>query len=160
MGVHQATSCTNHPDARISEQRSVSCRLPLDVCSTRSTLINLNRIARSYLDLPQKALRFLLSGSFGRVAILALCPLCDSATAGPVNYIRQNSAAEALVPSVTKLLFRDPLTDDGVHLQLFRLQGEGVEWSPDGKWVVYDCKHQDGYYNIHVCRADRPKTGL
>jgi hypothetical protein len=41
-----------------------------------------------------------------------------------------------------------------VHLQLFRLQGEGVEWSPDGKRVVYDCKHQEGYYNIHVCRAD------
>jgi Tol biopolymer transport system component len=52
------------------------------------------------------------------------------------------------------VFFNDPLTDDGVHLQLFRLQGEGVEWSPDGKWVVYDCKHRDGYYNIHVCRAD------
>lgn len=57
------------------------------------------------------------------------------------------------MPSTTKLFFKNPLTDE-VHLQLFRLQGEGVEWSPDGKWVVYDCKHRDGYYNIHVCRAD------
>jgi Tol biopolymer transport system component len=52
------------------------------------------------------------------------------------------------------LIFNGVVTDGGVSLQLFRLQGEGVEWSPDGQWVVYDCKHLDGYYNIHVCRAD------
>ena len=76
----------------------------------------------------------LLTGSFCRVAILALCPLCcGSTTAGPVNSIRQNSAIEALVPTTTKLLFKGSLTDDGVHLQLFRLQGEGVEWSPGRK---------------------------
>jgi hypothetical protein len=69
----------------------------------------------------RKVLRFLF------VAILAQFPLCcGSATAGPVNSIRQNSATEALVPTTTKLLFRDPLTGDGAHLQLFRLQGEGV----------------------------------
>jgi hypothetical protein len=131
------------------------CGLPVDVYSTPSALIDLDRIARSYLELYWKALRFLLSGSFSPVATLVLCPLwCGSATAGPVNNVRQNSAAEAMVPTTTKLLFKDPLTDGGVHLQLFRLQGEGVEWSPDGKRVVYDCKHQDGYYNIHVCRAD------
>ena len=127
----------------------------MDVCSTRSALINLNKIARSYLKLHRKALSFFLSDSFRRVVILALCPLCCvTATAEPANYIRQNSVTEALMPSTTKLFFKNPLTDDGVHLQLFRLQGEGVEWSPDGKWVVYDCKHRDGYYNIHVCRAD------
>jgi Tol biopolymer transport system component len=131
------------------------CGLPVDVYSTRSTLINLNRIARSYLELHWKALRFLLSCSVSPVAILPLCPLCcGSVTAGPVNDVTQNSAAEALVPTTTKLLLKDPLTDGGVHLQLFRLQGEGVEWSPDGKWVVNDCKHRDGYYNIHLCRVD------
>ena len=34
------------------------------------------------------------------------------------------------------------------------MQGEGVAWSPDSQWVLYDCKHQDGYYNIHICRPD------
>jgi Tol biopolymer transport system component len=117
--------------------------------------MNLNRIAHSYSVLCLKALKYLLSGSFSRLAILALCSLCSgSATARPVNDIRQNPVAEALVPTTTKLLFTDPLTDGGVHLELFRLQGEGAEWSPDGKWVVYDCKHRDGFYNIHVCRTD------
>jgi Tol biopolymer transport system component len=68
--------------------------------------------------------------------------------------IKQKSVPEALIPTTTKLLFADPLTDGNVRLELFRVQGEGVEWSPDGKWVVYDCKHRDGYYNIHVCRTD------
>jgi Tol biopolymer transport system component len=85
---------------------------------------------------------------------LLLIIVSGFATAGSLNDVRQNSATEALVPTTAKLLFSEPLTDDGIHLQLFRLQGEGVEWSPDGKWVVYDCKHRDGYYNIHVCRAD------
>jgi hypothetical protein len=148
--LHQPSICPNFGAAT-----NVSCRFPVDVCLTRSALINLKRIARSYLELHRKALRFFLSGSFSRVVILALCPLyCVTATAEPANYIRQNSVTEALVPSTTKLFFKDPLTDDGIHLQLFRLQGEGVEWSPDGKWVAYDCKHRDGYYNIHVCRAD------
>jgi Tol biopolymer transport system component len=71
-----------------------------------------------------------------------------------VGSIQQNSVPEALVPTTGKLLFDGTLTDAGVKLQLFRLQGEGVEWSPDGQSVVYDCKHRDGYYNIHVCRAD------
>jgi Tol biopolymer transport system component len=52
------------------------------------------------------------------------------------------------------LTFPEPAVDAGVRLQYFRLQGEAVEWSRDGKWVVYDCKHRDGYYNIHLCRAD------
>jgi Tol biopolymer transport system component len=90
------------------------------------------------------------TGLFAVILIM----VSGSAIAGSVGDIRQNWVTEALVPTTTKLLFSEPLTDDGVHLQLFRLQGEGVEWSPDGKWVVYDCKHRDGYYNIHVCLAD------
>ena len=75
----------------------------MDVCSTRSALINLNKIARSYLKLHRNPLSFFLSGSFSRVVILALCPLCCvTATAEPANYIRQNSVTEALVPSTTK----------------------------------------------------------
>jgi Tol biopolymer transport system component len=73
---------------------------------------------------------------------------------GQIATVRQNSVPEAMVPSTKRLLFDGVRTDAGVSLQLFRIQGEGVEWSPDGQWVVYDCKHTDGYYNIHVCRAD------
>jgi hypothetical protein len=100
-------------------------------------LINPNRVALSYLELYRKALRFAFFGSFSRLVIPALFPLwCGSAAAGPVNYIAQDSVTEALVPTTTRLLFREPLTDDGVHLQLFRLQGEGVEWSPDGSRIL------------------------
>jgi hypothetical protein len=70
-----------------------------------------------------------------------------------------------LVPSTTKLFFKDPLTDDGVHLQLFRLQGQGVEWSPDEKWVVYDWGGSveaipgfDGRSDIWVMLADGSKA--
>jgi Tol biopolymer transport system component len=79
---------------------------------------------------------------------------CSSLSAGQIALVRQNSVPEALIPSTSRLLFNGVVTDAGVSVQLFRLQGEGVEWSPDGQWVVYDCKHTDGYYNIHVCRPD------
>ena len=36
------------------------------------------------------------------------------------------------MPSTTKLFFKDPLTDDGVHLQLFRLQGDWWLMDADG----------------------------
>jgi Tol biopolymer transport system component len=68
--------------------------------------------------------------------------------------VAQNVVPGAMVPSTDKLLLPKPVVDGGVGLELFRLQGEGVEWSPDGKLVAYDCKHQDGYYNIHVCNPD------
>lgn len=76
------------------------------------------------------------------------------ASCGPLVSIKQNSIPEALVPRTKSALLPGPVTDGDVQLQLFRLQGEGVEWSPDGNLVAYDCKHRDGYYNIHVCRAD------
>jgi Tol biopolymer transport system component len=91
-------------------------------------------------------------GLMAVAASLLIC--CVSVSVGQVTFVRQNSIPEALVPSTKRLLLNGPVTDAGVGVQLFRVQGEGVEWSPDGQWVVYDCKHQDGYYNIHVCRAD------
>jgi Tol biopolymer transport system component len=71
-----------------------------------------------------------------------------------VGKIVQNSVPEAREASTKDLAINTEVTDGPVRLQLFRSQGEGVEYSHDGKWVVYDCKHQDGYYNIHVCRPD------
>ena len=76
------------------------------------------------------------------------------AVAVPGPTIQQQSVPEALVPKTGEILLKQPVRDGEVGLELFRQQGEGVEWSPDGQWVAYDCKHQDGYYNIHVCRPD------
>lgn len=88
------------------------------------------------------------------VALLSLAgTVCGFGQVALVT-VTQNTVPEAMVPSTTKLLIQNPVTDEGVKLQLFRLQGEGVEWSPDGRWVAYDCKHKDGYYNIHVCRPN------
>jgi hypothetical protein len=85
---------------------SVSLWVASEVHCICSILINLKRVVRSYLELHWKALRFLLFSSFSRVAFLALCLLCfGSATGRPVDYVRQNSATEALVPATTKLLF-------------------------------------------------------
>ena len=75
-------------------------------------------------------------------------------TKGQASVVRQDSIPEALTPATNRLLFNGVVTDGGVSVQIFRVQGEGVAWSPDGKSVVYDCKHSDGYYNIHVCRPD------
>jgi Tol biopolymer transport system component len=80
--------------------------------------------------------------------------LTVAAAAQQVPPLKQQSVPEALVPKTGALLLTNPVQDGAVRLDLFRLQGEGVEWSPDGQWVAYDCKHRDGYYNIHVCRPD------
>lgn len=86
------------------------------------------------------------------MALLAIGSGAAVAAALPI--IKQKSVPEALVPATTRLMFADPVTDGDVGLELFRAQGESVEWSPDNQWVAYDCKHKDGYYNIHVCRPD------
>jgi Tol biopolymer transport system component len=91
------------------------------------------------------------TAKLGALALLALGAFCGPA--GAIE-IKQDSTPEALAPSTNRLVLKGPVTDGGVRLQLFRVQGEGVEWSHDGQFVVYDCKHKDGYYNIHVCRAD------
>lgn len=68
--------------------------------------------------------------------------------------VKQNSIPEASKAWTRALRFDGPVVDCGVTLEIFRQQGEGVEWSPDGQWVAYDCKHRNGYYNVHVCRPD------
>lgn len=88
-------------------------------------------------------------------ALVLLWQACCISTIGAeMNVVVQNSVPEAIIPTTKDLLLQDPAIDGEVKLQLFRLQGELAEWSTDGQWVVYDCKHKDGYYNIHVCRAD------
>jgi Tol biopolymer transport system component len=94
------------------------------------------------------------AGRFCWLAAAAAWALMGCASAGEVALVRQDSVPEAMTPATKRLLFDGVVRDDEVSVQLFRIQGEGVEWSPDGQWVVYDCKHIDGYYNIHVCRAD------
>jgi len=92
---------------------------------------------------------------FRLLALLSLAPwICGAAGAGYAGTMRQQSVPEALVPATTQLLLGGPVKDGGVTLEMFRLQGEGAEWSADGRWIIYDCKHKDGYYNIHVCRPD------
>jgi len=88
------------------------------------------------------------------IAVAAGVALHASVCLGQFGMVRQNSVPEALSPATARLLFQGVLTDGGVGMELFRVQGEGVEWSHDGQWVIYDCKHTDGYYNIHVCRPD------
>ncbi|HEX4140752.1 MAG TPA: hypothetical protein VHY09_10425, partial [Candidatus Methylacidiphilales bacterium] len=80
-------------------------------------------------------------------AALALA-ICASVARAQTITIKQDSVPEAIIPTTDKLAFPGPVTDNGVTLQLFRQQGEGVEFSPDGRWIAYDCKHADGYYNI------------
>jgi Tol biopolymer transport system component len=86
--------------------------------------------------------------------IVLAATLAGSGVACAGVAVRQQSVPEARAASTDVLDFEKPVTDGGVTLQVFRLQGEGCEWSPDGQWVAYDCKHQDGYYNIHICRPD------
>ena len=88
------------------------------------------------------------------LVIVAASIFYATISAGQIAEVRQNTGPEALTPATKRLLFNGVVTDAGVSVELFRLQGEGVEWSPDAQWVVYDCKHKDGYYNIHICRAD------
>jgi Tol biopolymer transport system component len=82
-----------------------------------------------------------------------ICFASASAIQAEVS-ITQDAAPEARPAQTKDLAFIKPIEDGPVRLQTFRMQGELADYSHDGKWVVYDCKHQDGYYNIHVCRPD------
>jgi Tol biopolymer transport system component len=93
------------------------------------------------------------AAAFAMVAALVVVLRMASAETAP-SFVKQTSVPGALVPTNNNLLFHEPISDKGVCIELFRLQGEGVEWSPDGKSVAYDCKHKDGYYNIHLCGPD------
>jgi len=49
-----------------------------------------------------------------------------SVSLGQVTEVRQNSIPEAMTPSTSRLLFNGVVTDAGVSVELFRLQGEGL----------------------------------
>jgi Tol biopolymer transport system component len=74
--------------------------------------------------------------------------------AAPSLLVKQKSVPEALVPTTSQLLFHEPAQDGGITIERFRMQGELAVLSPDHRRIAYDCKHHDGYYNIHLCRVD------
>lgn len=50
---------------------------------------------------------------------------CASVAVGQVALVRQNSVPGAITATTTRLLLKGVVTDAGVGVQLFRLQGEG-----------------------------------
>src|SRR6185312_3822427 len=59
---------------------------------------------------------------------------------------------KAVLIFASLLLTNLSLTAQEVKTSLFRQQGEGVAWSPDGKQIVYDMKgaEPNKYYEIHI----------
>ncbi len=120
---------------------SISC---IGDSGTTGAMVKTHNRVSNYLNL--------LRSFFNYSCYLAIS--CCFLASGSDAQILQNSTDDAKVPTTAALLLRNPVVDGAITLSLFRSQGEGVDWSSDGKRIVYDCKHKDGYYNVHVCKPD------